>query len=63
MRKLTHPKHNCISETVLFSQLPQDELNMISEQINYIEYAPGETIFDVEDDSDRLLLVQYIKAN
>lgn len=61
MRKLTHPNHNCISETVLFSQLPQDELNMISKQINYIEYAPGETIFDVEDDSDRLLLVHQGK--
>ncbi|MGX4594448.1 Crp/Fnr family transcriptional regulator [Leuconostoc sp. JNUCC 76] len=61
MRKLTHPNHNCISETVLFSQLPKDELNMISKQINYIEYAPGETIFDVEDDSDRLLLVHQGK--
>ena len=34
---------------------------MISKQINYIEYAPGETIFDVEDDSDRLLLVHQGK--
>ncbi|TYC46034.1 Crp/Fnr family transcriptional regulator [Leuconostoc litchii] len=61
MNTLAHPDHNCISKTVLFSQLPQEELAMINQQITYVEYAPGEVVFDVEDDSDRLLLVHQGK--
>lgn len=57
--KLTHPQHDCIEETALFSTLSTNEKECVKTSITYFEYQPGEVIFDEYENTDALILLHH----